>query len=124
MMNPACGEVNPRQCGLEPGAGRSLYSRAMPSISITRAHTLSKKKARDAAERIARDLEQRFDLAYAWEGDHLVFERPGVTGRIEVTKDSVTLDVRLGLLLTPLRHSIEREIHVQLDKLFGKPRGG
>ena len=30
-----------------------------------------------AAEKIAKDLEERFDLAYAWEGDHIVFERPG-----------------------------------------------
>ena len=93
----------------------------MPSISISRAHALSHKKARDAAERIARDLKDRFDLAYAWDGDAVKFERPGVSGRMHVGKDRVALDVQLGFLLTPLKPAIEREIHAQLDKLFTKP---
>jgi len=94
----------------------------MPSISIAKVHALPHKKARDAAERVAGDLKQRFDLDYAWEGDHIVFERPGVSGRMHVGKDRVTLDVQLGFLLTPLKPAIEREIHAQLDKLFAKPR--
>lgn len=91
----------------------------MPSISVSRAHNLSHKKARDAAEQIARDLQKRFELNYAWEGDEVTFERPGVTGRMLVAKDRVALDVRLGLLLTAIKPMIEREIHAQFDKLFG-----
>lgn len=95
----------------------------MPSISIARTHTLPHKKARDAAEKIAHDLKKRFDLDYAWEGDDVSFERPGVTGRMHVGKDRVALDVQLGFLLTPLKPAIEREIHAQLDRLFAaKPR--
>jgi putative polyhydroxyalkanoate system protein len=91
----------------------------VPSICIARNHALTPKKARDAAERIARDLKQRFDLDYAWDGDDMTFERPGVSGRMRIDKDRVALDVRLGLLLTPIKPAIEREIHAQLDKLFG-----
>ena len=91
----------------------------MPSISVSRAHNLSHKKARDAAERIARDLQKRFALDYAWDGDEVTFERPGVSGRMLVAKDRVALDVRLGLLLTAIKPMIEREIHAQFDKLFG-----
>jgi putative polyhydroxyalkanoate system protein len=94
----------------------------MPSISIARPHRLSHKKARDAAERIARDLRQRFELDYEADGDDVLFERPGVNGRMHVGKDQVSLDVRLGLLLSPIKPAIEREIHAQLDKLFGAPR--
>jgi len=94
----------------------------MPSISISRAHDLPHKKARDAAERIARDLKQRFELDYGWDGDDVTFERPGVTGRMHVGKDRVTLDVKLGFLLTPIKPAIEREIHAQLYKLFAAPR--
>ena len=36
-----------------------------------------------------------------------------------VGKDKITLDVKLGFLLTPLKPAIEQEIHAQLDKLFG-----
>jgi putative polyhydroxyalkanoate system protein len=93
----------------------------MPSISIARPHALPHKQARDAAERIARDLKQRFQLDYEWDGDDVNFERPGVTGRMHVGKDRVALDVKLGFLLTPIKPAIEREIHAQLDKLFTAP---
>ena len=89
----------------------------MALISIAKKHALSHKKARELAERIAKDLKKRFELDYAWEGDHVDFERPGVTGRMHVGKDRISLDVRLGLLLTPLKPAIEREISAQLDKM-------
>jgi putative polyhydroxyalkanoate system protein len=94
----------------------------MPSISITRAHELSHKKAREAAEKVARDLKKRFELDYAWDGDEVTFERPGVTGHMHVGKDRVALDVKLGMLLGFLKPVIEREIHAQLDTLFAAPR--
>lgn len=92
----------------------------MATISIARRHKLSHKKAKDVAEAIALDLRDRFDLDYAWEGDHVEFARPGVTGQMHVAKDNISLNVSLGWLLTPLRPAIEREIVAQLDKLIGK----
>ncbi|MEO8506648.1 MAG: polyhydroxyalkanoic acid system family protein [Betaproteobacteria bacterium] len=91
----------------------------MATISIARKHALSHKKAKAVAEKIAKDLNKRFELAYEWEGDHVDFERPGVSGRMLVGKDQISLDVSLGWLLTPLKPSIEREITSQLDKLLG-----
>jgi putative polyhydroxyalkanoate system protein len=91
----------------------------MATISIARKHSLSHKKARDVAEDIAKDLNKRFDLEYEWDGEHIDFERPGVTGRIHVGKERIKLDVQLGLLLGMLKPKIEREIELQLDKLLG-----
>ena len=91
----------------------------MATISIDRTHRLSHKNARDIAERLARDLEKRFALAWNWEGDDVHFKRPGVSGNMHVGKTRITLDVTLGLLLTPLKPAIEREIQAQLDKLTG-----
>ena len=90
----------------------------MATISIGKKHHYSHKKAKEVADKIARDLKKRFELAYAWDGDHVNFERPGVTGRMLVGKDRISLDVRLGFLLTPLKGAIEREIHAQLDELI------
>jgi putative polyhydroxyalkanoate system protein len=92
----------------------------MASISIAKEHALTHRKAKAAAEELAQDLKERFDLAYEWEGDHVVFERPGVAGRMHVTATHIRLDVKLGLLLTPLKPTIEREIHTRLDKLSSK----
>jgi putative polyhydroxyalkanoate system protein len=94
----------------------------MAKISIGRHHHLSHQKAKNAAERLASDLEKRFDLAWNWEGDHVHFERPGLSGSMHVGRSEITLDVKLGLLLTPLKPAIEREIHAQLDKLAGKDK--
>lgn len=91
----------------------------MATISIVRKHALPHKKARDVAEKIAKDLNKRFDLEYEWDGEHIDFERPGVTGRIHVGRDKIKLDVHLGLLLGMLKPTIEREIDAQLDKLLG-----
>ena len=89
----------------------------MAVISIAKKHSLSHRNAKDVAERVAKDLKKRFELDYAWHGDDVDFERPGISGRMHVGKDAISLDVRIGLLLTPLKPAIEREIHATLDKL-------
>jgi len=93
---------------------------SMATISIARKHTLTHKKAKAVADKIAKDLHKRFELAYEWDGDHVDFERPGVSGRMLVGKDKIALDVSLGWLLTPLKPVIEKEITSQLDRLLGE----
>ena len=104
-------------------ADRVYVRLRMAMISIASKHELSHKKAKDVAEKIAKDLKKRFELDYAWNGDDIDFERPGVTGRMHVGKDTISLDVKLGFLLTPLKPAIEREIHAALDKLGDAEEG-
>ena len=92
----------------------------MPTISITRKHGLPQKKAKTAAEKIAKELQKRFGLDYGWNGDKIEFERPGVSGTMSVGKDRITLHAELGWLLTPLKPKIEDEIVAQLDKISPK----
>ena len=92
----------------------------MPSISIRRRHSLDHKKAKAAAQKVARDLDQRFDLAHEWDGDQVNFERPGLSGSMHVGKTEVRLDVELSFLLLPLKGPIEQAIHKELDALFKK----
>ena len=92
----------------------------MASISIAKKHKLTHRKAKDVAEKIAKDLNRRFDLEYAWDGDQVQFKRPGLSGRMNVAKDQISLDVSLGFLLTPLKPTIEKEIHAQLDRLLAE----
>lgn len=90
----------------------------MPTIAIKRRHKLDLKKAKAAAHRVIKDLTARYQLACAWDGDDVTFERPGVAGRMHVGKSEVHLDVQLSFLMTPLKGSIERAIHEELDRLF------
>ena len=92
----------------------------MSSISIKRRHKLPHKNAKAAAEKIARDLNKRFELAYEWDGDDITFERPGLSGTLHVGKSEVHLDVELSFLLFALKGPIEQQINKELDALFGK----
>jgi putative polyhydroxyalkanoate system protein len=94
----------------------------MATIAIAKKHRLSHKKARAAAQKIAEDLNERFDLEYKWSGDVVAFERPGLTGKLRVGKDEVRLDCELGFLLSMLKPTIEQVVHRDFDKHFGKAK--
>lgn len=47
----------------------------MSEISIRRRHGQTQAAARASAERLARELQQEFDLAYEWDDDCLRFTR-------------------------------------------------
>jgi len=93
----------------------------MATISVSKTHHLTHAKAMAAAEKVAKDLHRRFDLACTWDGDDCHFERSGLTGRMHVGKERITLDVKLGFLLSVVAPSIERAIHEELDGLVGAP---
>lgn len=94
----------------------------MAAIAIAKKHTLSHKKAKEAAEKVAEDLNSRFDLEFSWKGDHIEFKRPGLTGALHVGKEAVRLDCELGFMLSLLKPTIEAEVHKQFDKYFGKTK--
>jgi len=94
----------------------------MAVIAIAKKHHLSHKKAKEAAEKVADDLNARFDLEYTWQGEHIEFRRPGLAGSLHVGKDSVRLDCELGFMLSLLKPTIEAEVHKQFDKYFGKAK--
>jgi putative polyhydroxyalkanoate system protein len=94
----------------------------MATITIAKKHAHPHRKAKEIAERVAQELERRFQLRYAWDGDHVDFERPGVSGRMHVAKDAIRLEAHLGFLLTPLKPVLERAIHSQLDALVDAPK--
>ena len=48
----------------------------MPTIVMSKKHTLPHKKAKEAAQKVAEDLNERFDLDYTWHGDRIEFQRP------------------------------------------------
>ena len=51
----------------------------MALIAIAKKHHLSHQKAKAAAGKVAKDLNERFDLEYTWKGDHVEFKRSGLT---------------------------------------------
>jgi putative polyhydroxyalkanoate system protein len=94
----------------------------MATIAIAKKHHLSHKKAREAAQKIADDLSERFDLTCKWDGDCIAFRRSGVSGELHVGKAEVRLDAELGLLLSMLKPKIEEVVHRDFNRYFGKTK--
>lgn len=96
----------------------------MATIAITCNHQLPHARAKAVASRLARELKQRYQLDYHWAGDDVVFKRPGVSGRVHITDHCIELDVSLGLLLSAMKPTIEREIRAELDRALAGDAAG
>ena len=94
----------------------------MADIHIQRPHSMPLKKAREAANDFAQRLNEKFDLASEWDGDTLNFSRNGVSGSLALTRSDITIDVKLGFLLSAFAGKMEGHIKDNLDQLFGKTR--
>ncbi len=90
----------------------------MSRIRIERDHDLGRAGARQVAEQVAADLARRFPIRHHWEGDVMHVNHSGARGTITVAARSLALDVRVGLLLLPVRRRLEQEIERQLDEIL------
>jgi putative polyhydroxyalkanoate system protein len=96
----------------------------MSDIKISRAHSMPQHKARKEAEKIAEQLQEKFDLTYQWSGERINFSRQGVSGFLEVGQSEVRLEAKLGMLLGFLKPTIESHINENLDHVFGNATAG
>lgn len=92
----------------------------MSSIDVRRSHTLDQSHAREAAEELARDLSQKFDVNYEWDGELMRFHRSGVKGQLDISPSDIHVHLELGMMLRPFKGRIEEEIHNQLDKIISR----
>ncbi len=88
----------------------------MATILVKRNHNLDKKHIRKEVEHLAEKLRDELSIDYQWDKDRLVFERTGAKGFIDVSKDDVTVEIKLNLILTPLKGTIEKSITNYLDE--------
>ncbi|MDW8479497.1 MAG: polyhydroxyalkanoic acid system family protein [Xanthomonadales bacterium] len=88
----------------------------MSRIAIRRPHRMAPEDARRAIDGLARQIAERFAVDYAWRGNRLLFERPGVEGSIVVGEREVAVEAQLSFWLFALRPEIEREIRRYLDQ--------
>ncbi len=90
----------------------------MSRIHLTQDHGLGVDQARSRIDRIAARLEHELQVACQWHGNQLHFQRPGARGTIDVAEEVVTLDVQLGLLLTPMRQMIAARLADKLSTVL------
>lgn len=88
----------------------------MSRIHITRSHKLSHKEARARISRVAKKLSEKFGADTHWDGDDLVVEHSGLTGKVSVGKTSIVVEGKLGLALGFFRSRAESELEKILDQ--------
>ena len=96
----------------------------MAELHIVRDHSLGLAAARRMAFRWAELVEQDYGMqceyAESRQGDEVRFERSGVVGTLDVSKDRFELRAKLGLLVGTFKDRIEREIVQQLDAMLAQ----
>ncbi len=91
----------------------------MSTIDIRARHQMDREAAQQAAEDLSRDLAEKFDIDYGWDGDTIHFERPGVQGQIDVTGEVIHVQAHLGFMLALLKAPIENAVTRYLRDHFG-----
>lgn len=90
----------------------------MPDICITQAHKLTQKKARVAAQKVAEQMAQEFDMTSEWDGDVLRFERAGVSGRLVLEDKQAQIEISLGFLFKMFAPTIEQKVAAKMKTVF------
>jgi putative polyhydroxyalkanoate system protein len=96
----------------------------MSNIHIKRRHRVPRDELRKRVERLAQDLKAKLNADYAWKGDSLRFKRSGASGSIDIAEDAIELNIKLGLMLSPMKGKIEESIKKNLDLALNDKTGG
>jgi putative polyhydroxyalkanoate system protein len=104
--------------GKRAAAGFLGYAGGMADIRVEKAHTLGREAALQAALRVAERMKEKAQVEFRVAGDVIEFERTGAKGRLTVTDDRVVAEVKLGLMLKPMRGLVESKIEDYFTRYF------
>lgn len=88
----------------------------MSHISIRRSHKLGHAELRDRVSHLAERLSEKYGADCTWQGDVVHIEHSNVTGTVEVSRQEVVIEARLGFFLAMFSHRVEEEITKILDE--------
>ena len=91
----------------------------MANIHIKREHHLGLNEARERVDHIASSLQDKLEAKWAWKGNQLSFNRSGASGTVDVGENFVEFNVKLGLMLSPLKGKIESTLNEEIEKALG-----
>jgi len=91
----------------------------MATIQIRRSHQLDQQHIREQVQNLADKLASDLGADYQWQGDRLHFERSGAKGDIDIGEGYLEFNLKLGMLLSPLKGKIESSVVEYLDEHLG-----
>jgi len=90
----------------------------MAKIDIRRPHGKTIAEARAVVDKVAARMNEKLGTEGSWQGDTFNFARSGVKGSIAVSASDVHVTAELGMMLSPMKGMIEKEIGQKLDEHF------
>jgi putative polyhydroxyalkanoate system protein len=89
----------------------------MATIRIKRAHHQDNETVRNEVQRIAEKLSSQLSAKYSWKSDNrLEFKRSGASGHIDIGEGEVDIEIKLSMVLTPMKGTIEKTLTDYLDE--------
>lgn len=88
----------------------------MSTIEITRSHNVELDRGKELLQKIAQRLAKQYSGSYSHNPLGLTFSAPGVSGSIELTSTTVVIRAKLGLLMRPLKSTIENLFQSEIDQ--------
>jgi putative polyhydroxyalkanoate system protein len=88
----------------------------MSVIRIVRKHNLDEAQIRAHLEELAAEFAEQIGIRYQWNGNQVDIERSGAHGFIRMMPGELELELKLGMLLRPMKGKIEQVINDYLDK--------
>ncbi len=88
----------------------------MATIHIKKKHHLDHETVRNEVQNLAEKLSKDLSATYSWQGDRLVFKRSGASGHIDTSENEVEVEIKLSLVLTPLKGTVEKTVLTYLNE--------
>ena len=92
----------------------------MSVIRVSRCHQLDQAAQEAALERLASHLGNVLGASVAQEARMIQFDGKGFSGTVTLEAERVVGEVRLGLMMRPLKGVITREIEAGLDHYLAR----
>ncbi|MBD2858504.1 polyhydroxyalkanoic acid system family protein [Spongiibacter sp. KMU-158] len=92
----------------------------MSDIAIVQTHTLSESELLELVQMVVDKMEQRYQLVPTWVAENTVsLQRTGVKGMLTFDAQQVEVNIKLGMMMRPLRGTIENAVREALREKLG-----
>jgi putative polyhydroxyalkanoate system protein len=90
----------------------------MADILMKRKHGLEAQEVHARIEKLAGKLSDRLGGSWCWEGQEAICQARGAQARVGYDETSISMQVKLPLMLRPMRARLEAKIEQYFDEYF------
>ncbi|MEX1667704.1 polyhydroxyalkanoic acid system family protein [Zhongshania guokunii] len=92
----------------------------MSTISLRQSHNKDPEELRNLIKQLTVKLEEKYQLSSRWlNSDEVEVQRSGVKGLISLAPAEVRVEIKLGLMMTAFKSTIQSEISRSMAEKLG-----